>query len=158
MSPKTSTYRDRLAVFPPSTEPEFESALEGMLQRKQFVPGECLFHEKNLSDGLYILREGKVGLEIAGADNGTVAVATCGPSMLIGAGAAVSGRAREYTARALTKVTTDFVSREVILTRMRACLPFALQISQLLAAEVARTNQLVLRMRMGEMPFKQIRN
>ena len=131
MSPKTSTtYRNPLAVSQPSTEPQFESALEGTLERRQFAPGECLFHEKDPSDGLYILRE----------------------SMLIGAGAAVSGRPREYTARALTKVTADFVSREVIMSKMRAYLPFALQISQLLAADVERTNQFALRLRTGKMP------
>jgi|SRR5215469_5727993 len=153
MSPKTSTtHQNRLAVFQPSTVPEFESALEGTLERRQFAPGECLFHEKDPSDGLYILREGKVRLEIASADSATIEVANCGPSMLIGAGAAVSGRPREYTARALARVTADFVSREVIMSRMRAYLPFALQISQLLAADVERTNQFALRLRTGKMP------
>lgn len=153
MSAKISTtYWNRLAVFPPSTEPEFESALKGTFDRRQFEPGEFVFREKDSSDGLYILREGKVGLEITGSDNGTFTVTTCGPSMLIGAGAAVSGRPREYTARALTRVTADFVPREIVMARMRTYLPFALQISQLLAAEVARTNQLALKLRTGKVP------
>lgn len=153
MSPKSSfASGNKLAVFPPSSEPEFESALAGAFENRRFAPGECLFREKDSADGLYILREGKVGLELAGAESGPVALTTCGPRMLIGAGAAVSGRTREYTARALTAVVADFVSREALMARMRSYLPFALQISQLLTAEVARTNQLAVCLRLGKKP------
>jgi len=126
---------------------ELPKALAGMAGWREFAEGELLFHEHQQPDGFYIVRSGKVDLRIMGHLGADFRTAIYGPGAIIGLGTAVSGRPRECTAEATAQTLTNFISRNELLRNMRHSPELTLCIDCLLADEVKRTQQVILKLR-----------
>ena len=121
--------------------------LDALARWREFEAGEVLFHERQKPDGFYIVRSGEVELRILGHLGADFRVGTYGQGSIIGLGAAVSGRARECTAEATRRTLTSFIFRDELLRAMRKSPELTLYVDALLAEEVKRTQQIVLRLR-----------
>ncbi|MBV8205640.1 MAG: Crp/Fnr family transcriptional regulator [Acidobacteria bacterium] len=133
--------------FGATPQGEIQAALAPYLVERTYSPGEFLFYEHESADGLYIVRQGRVEMTIGRVSGSTISFGCCGPGMLVGTGTAVSGRAREYSARAATSLTAWFVPRKAVLEQMQANLLLALDIGRVLAGETARSTELALQLR-----------
>lgn len=72
----------------------------GCAKTVRFEPGDYLFHEGEVADQLYLLRSGRVVLEVD-TDDGQVALQTVGESEIVGASWLVPPYRRGLSAKAL---------------------------------------------------------
>jgi CRP-like cAMP-binding protein len=121
--------------------------LEKLARWREFAAGDMIFHEHEQPDGFYVLRSGQVELRIMGHLGADFRVAICGPGSIIGLGASVSGRPRECTAEAVSRSLTSFVYRTELIKAMSGSPELTLYIDALLAEEVKRTQQVVVKLR-----------
>lgn len=138
---------DSAANAPEAAQLEIASLLSAWAQPLSVLPGEYLFREDDNTDGLYILRQGRIAISMRSPRNGILQVGECGAGTLIDLGSAMSGGIREYTAQALTQAALSFVPREALLERIRSNVVFAIRVMHLIAAETSRTTDLALRLR-----------
>jgi CRP-like cAMP-binding protein len=79
---------------------EQTAVVAGCAKNVRFEPGEYLFHEGDVADQLYLLRSGRVALQIAAADQ-AFTIQTAGESEIVGASWLVPPYRRGLDAKAL---------------------------------------------------------
>jgi CRP/FNR family transcriptional regulator, cyclic AMP receptor protein len=79
---------------------EYTDVISGCAKTVRFEPGDYLFHEGETADQLYLLRSGRVALEID-TDAGPVTIQTAGESDIVGASWLVPPYRRGLSAKAL---------------------------------------------------------
>jgi CRP-like cAMP-binding protein len=78
---------------------DYIDIVSGCAKNVRFEPGEYLFHEGDIADQLYLLRSGRVALEVE--TGGEVALQTVGESEIVGASWLVPPYRRGLSAKAL---------------------------------------------------------
>jgi CRP/FNR family transcriptional regulator, cyclic AMP receptor protein len=79
---------------------EYTDIIAGCAKNARFEAGDYLFHEGDTADQLYLLRSGRVALEVD-TPNGPAALQTVGESEIVGASWLVPPYRRGLTAKAL---------------------------------------------------------
>jgi len=79
---------------------DYIDILTGCAKNVRFEPGEYLFHEGDVADQLYLLRAGRVGLEVH-KPGAPVTIQTVGESDIVGASWLVPPYRRGLSAKAL---------------------------------------------------------
>jgi cAMP-binding proteins - catabolite gene activator and regulatory subunit of cAMP-dependent protein kinases len=79
---------------------EYIDILTGCAKNVRFEPGQYLFHEGDIADQLYLLRSGRVALEVA-KPGAPVTIQTVGESEIVGASWLVPPYRRGLSARAV---------------------------------------------------------
>jgi len=65
-------------------QPQYVTTLAGCASNVRFKPGSRVFRDGDPADSFYILRSGKVAIDIGSVDRGPVTVATLGEGEVIG--------------------------------------------------------------------------
>jgi CRP/FNR family cyclic AMP-dependent transcriptional regulator len=73
----------------------------GCAKNVRFEPGQYLFHEGGPADYLYLLRHGRVGLEVVAPGRGAVTFQTLGPGEIVGVSWLIPPYRWAYDAKAL---------------------------------------------------------
>lgn len=84
--------------------PEACSLLAGCARNVRFEPGRYLFHEGESADEFYLLREGKVALEVTSPGSGAITLQTVGEGQVVGVSWLIPPYRWSYDARALDRV------------------------------------------------------
>jgi CRP-like cAMP-binding protein len=79
---------------------DYTAVVAGCAKNVRFEPGEYLFREGEVADQLYLLRSGRVVLEVD-TDDGSVPLQTVGESEIVGASWLVPPYRRGLSAKAL---------------------------------------------------------
>jgi len=79
---------------------DYTDVVTGCAKNVRFEPGDYLFHEGETADQLYLVRSGRVALEID-TDEGPVTIQTVGESDIVGASWLVPPYRRGLSAKAL---------------------------------------------------------
>ena len=82
--------------------PDYIDILTGCAKNVRFEEGDYLFHEGDIADQLYLVRAGRVGLEI-NKPGASVTIQTVGESDIVGASWLVPPYRRGLSARALER-------------------------------------------------------
>jgi CRP/FNR family cyclic AMP-dependent transcriptional regulator len=82
-------------------EPRFCSLVCGCARPISFGAGMYLFHEGEAADEFYLLREGRVALEVTGPGRGTKTFQTLGPGEIVGVSWLIPPYRWSYDARAV---------------------------------------------------------
>ncbi|MEJ2409183.1 MAG: cyclic nucleotide-binding domain-containing protein [Novosphingobium sp.] len=88
------------ADFPP----EFAALLAGCASNCHFKAGEYIIHEGDPADRFYLVRQGKVALEIAAPARAPVVITTLGEGQIVGMSWLVAPYRSEFDARAMEPV------------------------------------------------------
>jgi CRP/FNR family transcriptional regulator, cyclic AMP receptor protein len=79
---------------------DYTDTIAGCAKNARFEPGDYLFHEGDVADQLYLLRSGRVVLEVD-TNDGQVALQTVGEGEIVGASWLVPPYRRGLSAKAL---------------------------------------------------------
>jgi len=106
--------------------------------KREFVAGEVIFHQGEMSTDLYHIQTGRVAISITrvGAE---VILAELGPGSLFGEMAIINGPPRTATATALEPVMLNVISEEVFREKTVGLPPWALAIARVLADRLRNT-------------------
>jgi CRP-like cAMP-binding protein len=85
-------------------EPTFCTLVCGCAKNVRFDPGEYLLREGGEASEFYLLREGRVALEIAAPGRGALTIATLGAGEIVGVSWLIPPYRWSYDARALAAV------------------------------------------------------
>jgi CRP/FNR family transcriptional regulator, cyclic AMP receptor protein len=80
---------------------EFATLVCGCAKNVRFEAGQYLFHEGDPADQFYLLRHGKVALQVAGPGRGAVTFRTLGPGETVGLSWLIPPYRWTYDAKAL---------------------------------------------------------
>lgn len=119
---------DVLAVLPPGE-------LAAMLDEGTvcgFRPGEVLFHQGELPQGVYFIRRGTARVVVETPDGRQVTVGQAGPGETIGEMSALDGSPRSATVVATEPVEASYVTRETFRETIRKNPDTSLRLLQLL--------------------------
>ena len=135
--------QDPLAAFPPER-------LAGYAEHCRFGAGETLIGQGDVSDDVYILREGSISITVAGQDGRQIRLRSAGPGTVVGEIAFILRRPRTASAVAESAVTADRITRDAV-ARMALEEPqllLALQTAMLriLARRVSDSTELVVQL------------
>jgi SulP family sulfate permease len=124
--------------------------LQGYAQSCSFAAGEHLIAQGDMSDDVFILRQGSISIVVDGPEGGRIRLRTAGPGAVVGEIAFILRRPRTAWAVADTPVTADRITRAAV-ARMAAEEPhllLALQTSMLriLARRVSDSTELVVQL------------
>ncbi|HWH43473.1 MAG TPA: Crp/Fnr family transcriptional regulator [Thermoleophilaceae bacterium] len=114
------------------TEAE-RAALEREGVPRRFARGTALFHERQPSDKVVILRDGRVKLTCVTEEGREILLAVRGPGDLLGELSAIDGEPRSATAQALEAVDALVISREAFTGFLESNPRVAVVIMQMLA-------------------------
>ena len=107
-------------------------AVSKSLKKKQ---GEELFHAGEQARGAYLVKRGKVRLQLDGAGE-LYPTRVLGPGAIVGLPATVSGEPYSLTAEAAEDCELDFISGKDLLALVQHNTTAALQILQILSEEI----------------------
>lgn len=82
---------------------EYVELMLGCASNVRFEPGETLFHEGDMADTLYLVREGRVALELTVPGRDPVTLQTCGDGDVIGWSWMVAPHRWRYGGRAVAR-------------------------------------------------------
>jgi CRP/FNR family cyclic AMP-dependent transcriptional regulator len=85
-------------------EPRFCSLVCGCARQVGFEPDNYLFHEGEPANEFYLLRQGRVALQITAAGHGTQQFQTLGPGEIVGVSWLIPPYRWSYDARAIEPV------------------------------------------------------
>ncbi len=91
------------------------TALRACAQTKRFQPGEVIFREGDLGDGLYLIAEGQIQISAMLADGERGMLARLGPGDYFGEMAIVDDEPRSATAAAEEQSVLYFIPRDEVL-------------------------------------------
>jgi CRP-like cAMP-binding protein len=103
-----------------------------------FAKGVTLYTAGDPVAGLYLLRSGGVKLLIPERDGKSCLSHTVAPGGTVGLGPTVSGRPYEFTARATSRCSALFVSRQDFIAILSRFPDATLSVSHVLSTEIER--------------------
>jgi CRP-like cAMP-binding protein len=115
--------------------PELNKALRTASKPLNRKKGDLLFRAGEQARGAFVVKSGKVRLQLEGA-GGLYPTRTLGPGSVIGLPATVSGEPYSLTAEAVQDCELDFISRKNLLALLQHNTTAALQILQILSEEI----------------------
>lgn len=115
--------------------PELNRALRTASKPLNKKKGDLLFRAGEQARGAFVVRSGKVRLQLEGA-GGLYPTRTLGPGSLVGLPATVSGEPYSLTADAAQDCALDFIARKDLLALLQHNTTAALQILQILSEEI----------------------
>lgn len=115
--------------------PELNKALRTASKPVKKKKGDVLFRAGSQARGAFVVKSGKVQLELQGA-GGLYPTRTLGPGAIIGLPATVSGEPYSLTAEAMQDCELEFISRKELLALLQHNPTAALQILRILSEEI----------------------
>lgn len=100
--------------------------------------GSVLFRRGENVSGVFLIRKGKVSMELDAAD-GIYPPRTFGPDSILGLPATLSGTPYSLTARTTEPSELDFVPRQAVLNVLRDKPSLCFQVMALLSEEIVET-------------------
>jgi CRP/FNR family cyclic AMP-dependent transcriptional regulator len=83
---------------------EFSSLVTGCAKNVRFEAGQYLFHEGEPADQFYLLREGRVALEVTAPGRGAVTILTLGENEIVGVSWLIPPYRWTFNAKALGRI------------------------------------------------------
>jgi CRP-like cAMP-binding protein len=117
-------------------------------ERLSFEAGQVLFRQGDLGESAYIIMDGEVDIIVEGKV-GEISVARVGKGELIGEISVLIDVPRTATVRAVTKLTTLEVSKELFLRMVTSIPELGVHIMRELAGRLQRTTERLARVRSG---------
>ncbi len=115
--------------------PELNKALRTASKPIEKKKGAVLFRAGSPARGAFLVRSGKVKLQLEGA-GGLYPTRTLGPGAVVGLPATVSGEPYSLTAEVAQDCELDFISRKQLLRLLQQNTTAALNILQILSEEI----------------------
>jgi CRP/FNR family transcriptional regulator, cyclic AMP receptor protein len=115
--------------------------LESLASEIEFPSGAVIFDEDDPADALYLIAEGKVGLEVALHNKPAVLLETIGPGELLGVSWIIPPYTWNWRARSLTRTTAVAFSAPLVRQRCETDLNLALHVYKTIAVEAVRRLQ-----------------
>jgi len=115
--------------------PELNKALRAASRPLEKKKGALLFRAGSPARGAFLVRSGKVKLQLAGA-GGLYPTRILGPGAVVGLPATVSGEPYSLTAEVEQDCELDFISRKSLLALLQQNTTAALKILQILSEEI----------------------
>lgn len=112
--------------------------LESLAIEVEFQRGAIIFEEDDPADALYLIAEGKAGLEVALHNKPPVLVETIGPGELLGVSWIMPPYHWNFRARSLTTTTAIAFSAQAVRERCETDLDLALHVYREVAVEAVR--------------------
>ena len=112
--------------------------LESLAIEVEFQRGAIIFEEDDPADSLYLIADGKAGLEVALHDKPPVLVETIGPGELLGVSWIMPPFRWSFRARSLTTTAAIAFSAPAVRERCESDLDLALHVYREVAVEAVR--------------------
>lgn len=125
-------------VVSPELKKEFERLASAVSKSK----GTVLFRRGDPVSGIFLIRKGKVSLELDPASH-TWSVRTLGPGSVAGLPATVSGAAYSLTAKVMVDSELGFISRRKMLKLLGSEPRLCLQAMEMVSQEISRMRSAV---------------
>ncbi len=123
-------------------EPSRLKLLAFTAQRLTFAPGDLLCRQGDEGDAAYIIITGDADVLVE-SDSGAVKVAALGPNDLLGENAILCDVPRTATVKAVTKVETLMISKELFFQLVNQFPSISIEIMRELARRVEKTTTML---------------
>ena len=123
-------------------EPSRLKLLAFTAQRLTFAPGDLLCRQGDEGDAAYIIITGDADVLVE-SESGSVKVATLGPNDLLGENAILCDVPRTATVKAVTKVETLMISKELFFQLVNQFPSISIEIMRELARRVEKTTTML---------------
>ena len=124
--------------------PQLVSRLVTVAKQLRVPSGTQLLREGELGDGLYIVEEGTVEIEVSLGGTSGRTLAKLGPGDLVGEMAVLEEQPRSAAAVARTDAVVWFLPRQDVLDMIRECPDLALRLLRELSRRLRQFNRLYL--------------
>ena len=132
-------------------QPAMQKLLCFTAERLTFDAGQVMFNAGDVGDAAYIIIEGSVEISVP-TPAGPIVVNTLGRNDIIGEIAIFGDVPRTATARALARVETLKISKELFVKVIRENPDAAIELIKILAGRLANTTNQLTRTRSGTRP------
>jgi len=132
-------------------QPAMQKLLCFTAERLTFDAGQVIFNAGDVGDAAYIIIEGSVEISVP-TPAGPIVVNTLGRNDIIGEIAIFGDVPRTATARALARVETLKISKELFVKVIRENPDAAIELIKILAGRLANTTNQLTRTRSGTRP------
>ena len=129
-------------------QPAMQKLLCFSAERLNYDPGQVMFNAGDMGDAAYIVIDGSVEISVP-SPSGPIVVNTLGKNDIIGEIAIFGDVPRTATAKALTRVETLKISKELFMKVIRENPDAAVELIKILAARLASTTSQLTRTRSG---------
>jgi CRP/FNR family cyclic AMP-dependent transcriptional regulator len=129
-------------------QPAMQKLLCFSAERLTFDSGQVIFNAGDAGDSAYIIIDGKVEISVP-TPAGPIVINTMGKNELLGEIAIVGEVPRTATAKALSKLETLKISKELFMKIIRENPDAAIELVKILAARLASTTTQLTRTRTG---------
>ena len=129
-------------------QPAMQKLLCFSSERLTYDAGQVMFNAGDAADAAYIIIDGSVEISVP-TPSGPIIVNTLGKNELLGEIAIVGEVPRTATAKALTKLETLKISKELFMKIIRENPDAAIELVKILASRLASTTNQLTRTRTG---------
>ena len=129
-------------------QPAMQKLLCFSAERLTYDSGQVIFNAGDAADCAYVVIEGKVEISVP-TPAGPIVINTMGKNELLGEIAIVGEVPRTATAKALTKLETLKISKELFMKIIRENPDAAIELVKILASRLASTTNQLTRTRTG---------
>ena len=129
-------------------QPAMQKLLCFSAERLTYDPGQVMFKAGDMGDAIYIVIDGKVEISVP-TPSGPIVVNTLGRNDLIGEIAIFGDVPRTATAKALARVETLKISKELFIKVIRENPDAAIELIKILATRLVNTTNQLTRTRSG---------
>jgi len=129
-------------------QPAMQKLLCFSAERLTFDSGQVIFNAGDAGDSAYIVIDGKVEISVP-TPAGPIVINTMGRNELLGEIAIVGEVPRTATAKALTRLETLKISKELFMKIIRENPDAAIELVKILASRLASTTNQLTRTRTG---------
>jgi CRP-like cAMP-binding protein len=129
-------------------QPAMQKLLCFSAERLTFAAGQVMFNAGDAADAAYIIIEGSVEISVP-TPSGPIVVNTLGNNEILGEIAIFGDVPRTATAKALSKLDTLKISKELFIKVVRENPDAAIELIKILASRLANTTSQLTRTRSG---------
>jgi len=130
-------------------QPAMQKLLCFSAERLNYDPGQVLFNAGDVGDAAYVIIDGTVEISVP-TPSGPIVINTMGKNDLLGEIAIYGEVPRTATAKALTKLETLKISKELFMKIIRENPDAAIELIRILASRLASTTTQLTRTRTGQ--------
>ena len=130
-------------------QPAMQKLLCFSAERLKYDAGQVMFNAGDSADAAYIIIEGEVEISVP-TPSGPIVVNSLGKNDILGEIAIFGDVPRTATAKALTKLETLKISKELFMKIIRENPDAAVELIKILAARLASTTHQLTRTRSGQ--------